>query len=293
MNLFSRVKSWLGADRLNVEQRFELLREAVHGTMSQFYMARDRKSGHIVGVKILDVEKTRAVEDRSRGLGKPSEGEIAASLVHLRIVHTFEHGLTTRGEPYLVMEYLPGQGLNTLIAARSPLLEGRRLTLLRHAAEAVGAVHSAGYIHRDICPRNFVVSPEADGLKLIDFGLTVPATAPFMQPGNRTGTPKYMAPEVVRRRPTDARLDIFSLGVTAFEMYAGETPWTTATVTGKAAMAHDTVPPRQLTELAPRIDPTLAAAIHRCLAAKPEDRPASGEAFLELIEGVGPEMSQS
>ena len=291
MNLFSRVKSWFGTDRLNVQERFELLREAVHGTMSQFYMARDRSNGHVVGLKILDVEKTKAVEERFRGLNKPSEGEIAASLVHLRIVHTFEHGLTTRGEPYLVMEYLPGQGLNTLIAARSPLLEGHRLTLLRHAAEALAAVHTAGYIHRDICPRNFVVAPEADALKLIDFGLTVPATAAFTQPGNRTGTPKYMAPEVVRRRPTDTRLDIFSLGVTAFELFAGETPWTTATVTGKAAMAHDTVPPRRLEELVPGIDATLAAAIHCCLAAKPEDRPATGEALLKLIEGVEPDRA--
>ena len=88
------------------------------------------------------------------------------------------------------------------------------------------------------------------------------------------------------RRPTVRRLDVFALGVTAFELYAGETPWTTATVTGKAAMAHDTVPPRQLTELVPRVDPVLAAAIHRCLAGKPDDRPASAEAFLKLIEGV-------
>lgn len=291
MNLFSRVRNWLGTDRLNVQERFELLREAVHGTMSQFYMARDRKNGHIVGLKILDLEKTRALEERFRGLNKPSEGQIAASLVHLRIVHTFEHGLTIKGEPYLVMEYLPGQGLNTLISAESPLLAGRRLTLLRQAAEAVGFVHEAGFIHRDICPRNFVVAPDAASLKLIDFGLTVPATTPFTQGGNRTGTPKYMAPEVVRRRHTDTRLDIFSLGVTAFELYAGETPWPTATVTGNAAMAHDTMPPRQLTELVPRIDPSLAEAIHRCLAPKPEQRPSTAAEFLKLIADVAPETS--
>ena len=84
-------------------------------------------------------------------------------------------------------------------------------SLLRQAAEALAAVHRAGYIHRDICPRNFVVDKDCESLKLIDFGLTVPATPPFMQPGNRTGTPNYMAPEVVRRRPTDQRLDIFCL----------------------------------------------------------------------------------
>ena len=109
------------------------------------------------------------------------------------------------------MEFLDGPGLNSLIIARSKLLDGNRLTLARQAAEALEAVHAAGFIHRDICPRNFVCSPDATSLKLIDFGLTVPAEKEFMLPGNRTGTPNYMAPEVVRRKPTDQRLDIYSL----------------------------------------------------------------------------------
>ncbi|MCE9545472.1 MAG: serine/threonine protein kinase [Planctomycetia bacterium] len=286
MGLFDRVKAMLGADRLNVAERFELLREAVHGTMSSFYMARDKQSGQIVGLKVLDLEKTKVFEARFQGVTKPSEGQIASALAHPRIVRTFEHGLTSDGAPYLVMEYLPGQGLNTLITGRSPQLDGQRLWIIRQGAEAVGAVHAAGYIHRDVCPRNFVVDLENESLKLIDFGLTVPATAPFMQPGNRTGTPKYMAPEVVRRRTTDRRLDVFAFGVTAFELFAGETPWPTGVTTGKAAMAHDTQPPIQLTEASPRIDPTLAAAIHRCLASKPENRPATMDEFLQLIETV-------
>jgi len=290
MGFLSRFKSLMGADRLNVAERFELLREAVHGTMSQFYMARDRRSGEIVGLKVLDLEKTKAFEDRFPGLNKPNEGEIASLLLHPRIVQTFEHGLTTRGEQYLMMEYLQGQGLNTHLLAGGEQLVGRRLNLLRQAAEATAAVHTAGFIHRDICPRNFVVSPDADSLKLIDFGLTVPATPPFMQPGNRTGTPKYMAPEVVRRRSTDSRVDVFALGVTAFELFAGQTPWQTTTATGKAALAHDTAPPLQLMELCPRIDQRLAAAIHRCLASKPDDRPQKLGDFLKLIEPVEREL---
>jgi len=131
------------------------------------------------------------------------------------------------------MEYLPGQGLNTLIAARHSFAEGQAARVVRQAAEAVGAVHAAGFIHRDVCPRNFVVSPTSESLTLIDFGLTLPATHAFMQPGNRTGTPKYMAPEIVRRRATDQRVDVFAFGVTAFELYAGETPWPNTTATAR------------------------------------------------------------
>ena len=75
---------------------------------------------------------------------------------HPRIVHTYHHGVTTRGELFLVMEYLDGPGVNSLIIGRHDELNGRLLTFIRQAAEAVAAVHQAGLIHRDICPRNFI-----------------------------------------------------------------------------------------------------------------------------------------
>src|SRR5206468_10528743 len=140
----------------------------------------------------LDRKKTEAFEARFKGLDKPKEGKIAISLVHPHIVKTLEYGMTTGGEQFIVMEFLDGPGLNSLIVSRNPALDGRRVTLLRQAAQALAAVHNAGYIHRDICPRNFVVSRDYGSLKLIDFGLTVPATPPFLLPGNRTGTANYM-----------------------------------------------------------------------------------------------------
>ena len=80
--------------------------------------------------------------------------------------------------------------------------------------------------------------PDATSLKLIDFGLTVPARKEFMQPGIRTGTPNYMAPEVVRRKPTDQRLDIFAFGVSMYEMFAFDLPWQRGTGDGLAAMSN-------------------------------------------------------
>ena len=270
-----------GGNRVDVAARFEKQREAISGTMSKFYKARDRESGEIVGLKILDREKTDFFEGRFEGVNKPSEGEIAMQLRHPNLVRTLEHGITTDDEPYLVMEFVEGKGMNSIITAVSDELEGRRIPLLLDAAKAVAAVHEAGFIHRDICPRNLMVLPEMSGTKLIDFGLTVPATPPFMQPGNRTGTPNYMAPELVRRRRTDKRLDVFAFGVTAYEICTFQLPWPSGT-TGQAALAHDT-PPEPIETYRPQIDPTLASAIMDCLHADPSARLQGLDHFIYRI----------
>jgi eukaryotic-like serine/threonine-protein kinase len=289
MDLLRSLKSlFSGGGAVDVARRFELLREAISGTMSSFYLARDRNTGKEVGLKILDREKTEAIEARFQGTNKPREGEIAVQFEHPHIVKTFEHGVTTKGEQYLVMEYLDGPGLNSLIVAKSSELDGHRVALIRQAAQALAAVHRAGYIHRDICPRNFVVARDCRTLKLIDFGLSVPATPMFMQPGNRTGTPNYMAPEVVRRKQTSQKLDIFSFGVTVYEMCAFDLPWPKgqAGQGGQAAMAHGVEQPGDIRKKCPKLNPQLAAAIMACLQTKPTDRPQSMDHFLQMISGV-------
>lgn len=283
MGLFDRFKA---SRKLNVESRFELLRAAISGTMSSFYMARDKKSDEVVGLKILDVEKTEHFESRFKGITKPTEGEIGELFDHPLVVKTLEHGVTTNGEQYLIMEFVDGPGMNSLIIEKNPKLIGNRLSLMRQMAESLGVVHDAGYIHRDICPRNYICSKDCKSLKLIDFGLTVPATKEFMQPGNRTGTPNYMAPEVVRRRPTDQRLDIFSLGVTCYQLCCLELPWPSLDVTGKAAMLHDTQAPVPILEVKPDVHPELADLLMRCIDRNPEKRPASITEFLRLLDRV-------
>ena len=266
MSLFHRLKTMLTGHRVNVSTRFALLREAISGTMSKFYMARDLQSGKIVGLKILDIEKTAAFEARFRGLDKPSEGEIAMKLKHPRIVETYEYGTTTDGAQYLIMEFLEGPGVNSLLVDRNPCLEQNLLRLLRQAAEAVGAVHAAGFIHRDICPRNFLVTKDGKDLKLIDFGVTVPASPQFLQPGVRVGNPNYMAPEVVRRKPIDQRLDVFAFGVTAYENVHLPTP----------------LAPRQ--QRPGGHEPRQAADRYPSAPAKPGSRPGQGH---PLVPGSG------
>jgi eukaryotic-like serine/threonine-protein kinase len=288
MGVFDKFRSIFSSnERLNVNERFEILRSAVSGTMSSFYMVRERETDRVMGLKIADGEKVKFFEARFKGLKKPSEGEIAVQFKHPRIVDTYEYGKTTEGESYLLMEFLEGPGVQSLIYNRDPLLNQKRLTLIRQMAEAILVVHQGGYIHRDVCPRNFIcVDKEATSLKLIDFGLTLPARKEFMQPGNRTGTPLFMAPEVIRRRWTDSRLDIFSFGVTAYQLCSFELPWPMGETTGMAALAHDTHPPRELTEYVPTLNKTLARAIMKCIQPDPKNRFASMDQFLSAIRKV-------
>lgn len=286
MNFLDKIQSLFQSKELDVSKRFEILREAVTGTMSQFHVARDVNTGQIVGLKLLDREKTLAFEARFKGLKKPTEGEIATSIKYPLIVETLEHGLTTTGQQYLVMEYVKGSNLHLLINNRDPVLHGRLVKIIKQMAESLQVVHKAGFIHRDICPRNFIFDPETDVLKMIDFGLTVPALKEFMQPGNRTGTPQYMASEVVRRRTTDQRLDIFSFGVSCFQLCALELPWPSTEATGKVALAHDTMPPRELLELCPKLNHKLAALIMKCIKPTPEARPPDVTAILRELRKI-------
>jgi eukaryotic-like serine/threonine-protein kinase len=278
------LKGFFGGGRprqVDLWKRFERLRESSSGTMSAFYKVRDRRDGEVRGLKVIDRTKSAPIEGRYKGLGKPTEGEIGMQITGPNIGRTLEWGEATTGDPYVLQEFIEGSLLHLLLTTRkvshSP---AEKLDLVRQAAEAIAVVHAAGFVHRDICPRNFILRPDGR-LILFDFGLTVPDKPVFLQPGNRIGTPNYMAPEVVRRRQADRRLDIFSFGVTAYEICTQASPWPRGK-TGSAALAHDS-PPDPIEDRWPEIPPALAAAITACLAAEPAGRPATMEQFLGAI----------
>jgi eukaryotic-like serine/threonine-protein kinase len=295
MGLFDKLLGSLGSGKgkrrvSDVEARFERLRSAVSGTMSNFIVARDRESDKIVGVKLCDLEKVTFFESRFKGLKKPSEGEIATSMHHPNIVKTLEYGLSTKGAPYLVMEFIDGPGLQTLIHNREAgLLEGKRLALILQMADALLYVHAQGYIHRDICPRNFICTSDVNHIKLIDFGLTIPATKEFMAPGNRTGTPLYMAPEIVRRRPTDQRVDIFSFGVTCYQLLTFEHPWPGSETSGLAALNHDTSNATDIFRHRPDLNKQLGGLVMQAIRPMPQDRIQSMEVFVKLLKQIAAE----
>ena len=283
-SLMSFLQSLFGKPKLNYRRKYELLQEAISGTMSKVFKARDRETGELVAVKIIDPEILRKVNTRWKGVKKPTEGEISVLFDHQYIVRTLDHGFTTDGEQYLVMEYLEGTGLNNVLLIPDDMMAGSRTYYMRQVAEAIQEVHKKGFIHRDICPRNLLFVGDASVLKLTDFGLTLPNKPPFTDPGNRTGTPNYMAPELVRRKPTDIRLDVFSFGVTMYELFTRELPWMRGD-TGIAAMTHSE-PPTPITEYRPNIHKQIAKAIHSCIEPDASRRCPDMAQFLKMIQKV-------
>src|SRR2546423_7491596 len=153
--------------------------------MSKVWRARDRQSGRVVCLKVLDREKTLKFEARFPGLKKPSEGEICMLLKHQNIVQTYEYGITTEKEPYIIMELVEGVGLNFLIETKHKDLDGNRVNYLSQYASGIEHMHRVGFLHRDICPRNVMVNSEGV-VKIIDLGLAIPYKPDFCKPGNRT-----------------------------------------------------------------------------------------------------------
>jgi serine/threonine protein kinase len=257
--------------RTDVNKRFALIGRVGQGSMSRVFRARDTMTGKIVALKILDKEKTRKFEARfAPELNKPSEGEIALTLKHPHIVHTFEWGMTLEGEQFLVMEFIEGVSLSYLIEVQNEVMRSKRLRFVIQLGEALRHFHEQGWIHRDVCPRNVIVTTE-NQIKLFDFGLVVPSTPPFLVPGNRTGTANYMAPELIKRQRTDKRIDVFSFAVTCFEMYSRRYPWAAAE-TLEMVLQHINSPPHDIREFVPAIDDQIADAIMKGLATDPAKR---------------------
>ena len=273
-----------GLKVVNISKRFDLSGKTGQGSMSKVYRAYDNQIGRNVCLKLLDKVKTKKFEERFKlqGLKKPSEGEICMLLKHANVVRTYEHGISTDGEPYLVMEWVEGHGLNYLIETRHASLNGNRVNYVGQLCDALQYMHDAKYLHRDLCPRNVMV--DQDGvLKLIDFGLTIPYTPQFCVPGNRTGTADYLAPEIIKRKTTDHRVDLFALGVTAFEVFTGALPWERSPSSEETLRRHLNTPARDPKELNPKLDDDLRDVLLKAVERDAADRYRTATAFKDAL----------
>ena len=269
---------------IDITKRFNLMNRIGQGTMSQVWKAHDTHTNAIVCLKVLDKEKTLQLESKFKGLDKPTEGEIAVQLKHPHIVETMEHGLTHDQEQFLVMEYIDSVGISVYIEMQNDVMKKYRLQWIKQLGSALEYFHRQHFIHRDLCPRNIIIDREYN-LKLIDFGLAVPDRQEFKEPGNRTGTAIYMAPELIKRRKTDQRIDIFSFAVTCFEMWTGRLPFDGGE-TIQVLIQNLNHPPKEIRKLAPDINPNLARIIMKGLKQDPKDRWSSMHVMFKELERV-------
>ncbi len=268
--------------RANITKRFELSGRTGQGSMSKVYRAYDRELGRTVCLKVLDKVKTQKFEERFKGLKKPTEGEICMGLRHDNIVRSYEYGMTTTGDPYLVMEWVDGLGLNYLVETRSPQMNGNRINYMSQLCDAVQYMHDNRLLHRDLCTRNVMVDKEGV-LKLIDFGLAIPHTPAFCSGGNRTGTADILAPEIIKRKPIDQRVDLFALGVTAYEVFTGLLPWERSASSEETFRRRLNTAARDPRDLAKGIGDDLAELLLKSVAREPKERFASATAFKEAF----------
>jgi len=271
--------------KVDLKKRFDLHSRTGQGSMSKVWRAYDRVLGMAVCLKLLDKEKTKKFEARFIGRNKPSEGEICMMLQHPNIVRTFDFGVLNTGEPFMSMEWVEGVGLNFLVETRSPGLKPKVVDYLTQLSLAVEYMHAQKYLHRDLCPRNVMVTNEGK-IKLIDFGLTIPYTPAFCWPGNRTGTPDYLAPEIIRRQSTDHRVDLFALGVTAYELFTGGLPWPKAQGSMEILLKHINTPGRDPREFKPKMSDDLRAFLVTGIEREPAKRFQTAAQFREALKAL-------
>jgi serine/threonine protein kinase len=197
--------------------QYEFEKLAAFGGMGAVYKARQVSLDRPVAIKILPPEFGRQEDFADRF---KSEARAMAKLNHTHIVGVYDFGLTQEGHLYLVMEWVEGQTLHTLIQNGSvPVRKAANLAM--QLCEALAFAHNHKILHRDIKPGNIMIN-EDDQVKVADFGLARPITGEAEE--NPFGTPDYVAPEILSKGAVDQRVDIFAAGVVLYEMLTGRVP---------------------------------------------------------------------
>jgi len=264
--------------------RYEVRGLIGRGGMARIYLAEDRTTGEPVAVKMLDSLHLRAVGARERF---DREAKAANTLAHPHIVKVLDTGERIDGVPFIVMEYLFGETLGDWLRRERTMPLHLALPVLAQAASALAAAHRAGIIHRDVKPDNlFLLGQPGEPYlaKILDFGLSrLEAAATLTQVGVAIGTPEYMPPEQIVGDKTDARADVYALGVTMYRMLVGDVPFRAdddAILLANALIAA----PKEPSEVEPSIDRATEGVILKALRKRPDDRYRTMEAFAEDLE---------
>lgn len=273
---------------------YELKHELGGGGMSRVFLAHDRSLGREVVVKLLLPELAAGVSiARFR-----REIALAARLQHPNIVTVLTAG-EANGLPFFTMPYVRGESLRALLDRGERIEIRRAIRILRDVSCALARAHEESVVHRDIKPANILLSGGA--AMVTDFGVATALTSarqPDANTGDSTltvagtslGTPDYISPEQATADPAmDHRSDIYSLGVTAYHLLAGHTPFTSGSHRA-AITAHLTQTPPDLATQREDIPPALAALVMRCMEKDPAARPQSAEQIVDELDRISPDM---
>ncbi|MBX3156057.1 MAG: protein kinase [Deltaproteobacteria bacterium] len=277
--------------------RYRLERRLAAGGFGTIYEATSLPTDERVAVKVLHPELacSEALAQRFR-----REGATLASLRHPHTLRTLEHGETADGTLYIAMELLRGESLRQRFDARGPLPWRDVVAILRAACLSLAEAHRRGIVHRDLTPSNLFLAdePRADFVKLLDFGVAgiVHGTANdfgqrLTRHGEVVGTLAYLSPEQSVGEACDARSDLYSLGVVAYELITGRRPFHDATTPLALITALHTEDPAPPSALRAGIPAELDAVLLRCLARDPAQRHPTAEALVDALEELSPALA--
>ncbi len=267
------------------------------GGMGEVYKATHRMLARPAAIKLIRMEMLGAVDEEAAKLAVTRfrrEAEAAADLRSPHTVELYDFGVTGDGTLYLVMEFLDGMDLETLVREKGPLSAGRAIHILRQVCDSLEEAHARGLVHRDIKPANIHVGRVGlrhDFVKVLDFGLVKEFSSVSAEhslatiPGQMAlGTPAYMAPELALGEPVDGRADIYALGCVAYFLITGQIVFE-AEKTFQMIAKHLQTPPIPPSERTDRpVSPELERLIMKCLAKHPRERPQSAA---ELQQALG------
>jgi len=263
--------------------RYQLEREIGRGAMGVVHLGRDTAINRLVAIKAIplasEFSESELTEARTRFF---REAETAGRLNHPNIVTIYDVG-EEHGLAYIAMEYLKGRHLSDY-ATSDNLLEPRKvLELMGRTAQALGFAHKQQVVHRDIKPANIMYDPNADVLKITDFGIARLTGTGTTRTGIVLGTPSFMSPEQLEGRTVTGHSDLFSLGVSLFQLLTGHLPFTADSMTGlMQQIAESPHPP--LRSYRPDLPACVESIIDRALAKTPEARFESGAQMAAALE---------
>jgi hypothetical protein len=263
--------------------RYQLEREIGRGAMGIVYLGRDTAINRMVAIKAIplasEFSDAELVEARSRFF---REAETAGRLNHPNIVTIYDVG-EERGLAYIAMEYLKGKHLSDYAKANN-LLEPRKvLEVIGRTADALGFAHKQQVVHRDIKPANLMYDPSTDILKITDFGIARLSGAGSTRTGIVLGTPSFMSPEQLEGRTVTGHSDLFSLGVSLFQLLTGQLPFTADSMTGLMQQIAE-APHPPLRAFRPDLPACVESVIDRALAKNPDARYDSGAQMAAALE---------